>query len=201
VKIFLIHGMGRTPASMWLLGYRLGKAGHQPFYFGYTVTFEALPAIADRFVARVKEVVEEGEAFAVVGHSLGNLITRLAFPALPSHFSHFVQLAPPNQPPATARMLKDVKLFKAITKDTGNKLQDADFFKSLPIPEAKTLIIAGNAGPRLDWLPFKGVPNDGILAVGETRIPDIELVEVPAMHTFIMNRGDVAAMIAEFVAG
>lgn len=210
MRVFLLHGMGRTPASMWLLAWRLRQAGHQPSLFAYAVSRRPLDEIVAKLAAQIATTLEADREIAgaaaepplpygVIGHSLGNLLTRLASPALPAGFCRFVQLAPPNQSPASARLLRDQALFQAITKDAGRKLVDAEFFAALPVPEVPTLILAGNAGPRQEFLPFRGEPNDGVLTVEETRLPGIAHLVLPAIHTFIMNRRDTTRAILAFL--
>ena len=193
---------------MWLLAWRLRQAGHQPSLFGYAVTLEPLGDIAGRLVRHIEARLAADaaaapaaspEPYAVIGHSLGNLLTRLASPRLPPDFSRFVQLAPPNQSPASARLLADQPLFQALTQDTGRKLIDEAFFASLPVPEVPTLILAGDAGPRQSFLPFKGEPNDGVLSVEETKLPGIAHLVLPAIHTFIMNRRDTTRAVLAFL--
>ncbi len=217
MRVFLIHGMGRTPVSMWILARRLKRAGYRPSLFGYAVTLADLEAIKGRLVGRVRKVLaadvgpaggrqtaddpaslEAASRYAIVGHSLGNLVARLASPELPAGFCRFAMLAPPNRPPVMAHALKKNGLFRAVTRDAGRRLADAGFFASLPMPEVPSLIIAGNAGPRVSWLPFAGRPNDAILGVDETRIEGVPIIEVPGIHTFLMNRADVFAAISEF---
>lgn len=198
MRVFLIHGMGRTPASLWPLAWRLRAQSHQPTLFGYAVTVEPLERIAERFLRRIAEVQTMGEPYAVIGHSLGNLITRFASPQLPSGFTRFIQLAPPNQSPSIARMLGENTLFKAFTQDAGRKLIDAEFFAGLPIPAVPTLIVAGDAGPRLPVGPF-AESNDGILRVAETQLEGIAHLVVPAMHTFLMNRQDATRAVLSFL--
>lgn len=213
MRVFLLHGMGRTPASMWLLAWRLRQAGHLPSLFGYAVTLTPVPEIAEKLKAHIAGRLEadrleglagaagdEPEPYAVIGHSLGNLLTRLASPELPAGFCRFVQLAPPNHSPASARLLRDQPIFQAITRDAGRKLVDESFFDEVPVPDVPTLIVAGDAGPRQPFLPpFRGEPNDGILSVEETRLPGIAHLVLPAIHTFIMNRRDTTRAILAFL--
>jgi hypothetical protein len=200
MRVFLLHGMGRTPASMWLLAWRLRQAGHLPSLFAYAVTLTPLPEIVEKLKRHVADRVAPGEPYAVIGHSLGNLLTRLASPELPGGFCRFVQLAPPNHSPASARLLRDQRLFQAITRDAGRKLVDETFFDAVPVPAVPTLIVAGDAGPRQPFLPpFRGEPNDGVLSVEETRLPGIAHLVLPAFHTFIMNRRDATRAILAFL--
>lgn len=198
MRVFLIHGLGRTPASMWLLARRLRQAGHAVTTFGYLASREPLASIAQRFAERIRQDVEDGEPYAVVGHSLGNIITRLAGPSLPSGFARFVMLAPPNRPPVMARMLRQ-PLLRIAAGDAGRKLNDETFYASLPTPSVPALIIAGTRGWRARWLPFKGASNDGVVGLEETRLHGVPAVEVNAVHTFLMNRNDVYQMVDGFL--
>lgn len=202
MRVFLIHGMGRTPASMWVLDRRLRGAGYRPSLFGYFVAVNDLEEIADRFTAHVERVLAAeaaGEAaYAIVSHSLGGLITRLASPRLPPGLKCCVMLAPPNRPPVLVHTLQDNAVFRLVARDAGRKLADPAFYDSLPVPRAPVLVVAGTRGPRAEWLPFRGAPNDAILRLDETRLEGAPTLAVDGVHTFLMNRGDVFAAIRQF---
>ncbi len=192
--------MGRTPASFSLLRRRLRAAGHDVVGFHYMVTRETLDAIAARFVDHVR--ARAGDApFAVVGHSLGNIVTRMCLP-LPG-LCRFVMLAPPNQPPVMARALRDNgwlrPVFRALTRDAGHKLHDGEFYARLPVPDVPAIVVAGTHGPQQAWLPFRGAASDGVVAVDETRLPGVPHVEVRALHTFIMNDARVGRLVLSFL--
>ena len=180
MRIFLLHGMARTAASMLILSRRLKAAGHSPSLFGYHVTVSELDGIAERLVERVRTVMEsdanlQGKPtgnlpYAIVGHSLGNVIARLASPRLPAGLSQVVMLAPPNRSPVAARLLEDNPIFRLLTRDAGQKLADPEFFSSLPRPEVPILVVAGVKGPNASWLPFEGRANDCVLALEETHL-------------------------------
>lgn len=205
MRVFLIHGMGRSRASMLVLSSRLKRAGHQPSSFGYFVSRDPVPRIVEGFTAHVAAVVEEDgrrgheEPYAIIGHSLGNLLTRLASARLPAGFSRFVMLAPPNRSPVLARTLQRNPLFRALTGDAGQRLADPAFYAALPVPEVPTLIFAGDKGPRAKWLPFEGAASDGVVGVEETRLDGVPHVVVPAIHTFIMNHREVTRAILDFL--
>jgi pimeloyl-ACP methyl ester carboxylesterase len=208
MHVFLIHGMGRSPVSMGLLGHRLRRAGHEPHFFGYSVALTALDSIAERFAQRVRDTVSKAEAgpgtktepFAVIGHSLGNVITRLAAVQLPASFARFVMLAPPNQSPAMARWMAENPVFRWMAGDAGQRLADEQFFQGLAVPSVATLIVAGTAGPRDERLPLGDTMNDGVVTLEESRLGAVPLVTVPATHTFLMNRQDVTGEVLDFLA-
>lgn len=189
---------------MVLLSWRLRRAGYTTTAFGYHTVVEDLEAMSARLVTTIRrKLVEDGNPdgpYAIVGHSLGCIITRQALPDLPAGCSHFVMLAPPNQPPILARKFKRNLFFRALTRDAGRKLADPEFYDQLPEPsEIPTLIIAGTAGPSANWLPFHGEVNDGIVSLTETRLDGLPRVQVDGLHSFLMNRRDVFSHILEFL--
>jgi len=202
LRVFLIHGMGRSPASLAFLARRLRRADHHVSLFGYAVRNVSLDVIADRFVTHVSAVLEDDPGdppYAIVGHSLGNVITRLASPHLPLGFTRFAMLAPPNRPPLLARRLEQNGVFRVLTGDAGQRLADAEFFASLPVPDVPTIILAGDAAKGLTVLPFEGAAADGVVSVDETRLATIPHRVVPAWHTFIMNHPEVGRVLTEFL--
>lgn len=201
MRVFLIHGMGRSPASLALLGRKLRRAGHHVSSYGYSVRTTPLDVIADRFVTHVRAVQETDEEteYAIIGHSLGCIITRLASPELPSGFTRFAMLAPPNRPPLLARRLRDQSVFRHMTGDAGQRLADPEFYAELPVPEVRTIILAGDAAKRLTVLPFDGEPADGVVSVEETRLRELPHRVVPAWHTFIMNHPVVTRTLLGFL--
>lgn len=207
MRVFLLHGLARTAASMSVLAYRLKRAGHHPSSFGYQVLTRSVDEVVERFRGRVERVLAEDRArdattivpYALVGHSLGGLVARLAAPDLPPGLRRIVLLAPPNRAPAIAATLAKNLLFRAVTRDAGRQLTEAAFFARLPAPEVPTLVVAGTRGPRAPWLPFRGELNDGIVRVSETRLDGAPLVLVHGVHTFLMNRRDVAQTVLQFL--
>lgn len=203
-RVFLLHGMARTPLSMWVLKHRLERAGYPCTLFGYSVALKDLDHITDRFVSKVHETLDPSEEspipYAFVGHSLGNVIARLASPRLPPGLCRFAMLAPPNRTPAMAHALGDNPIYRAATRDTGQKLTEEAFFSEMPMPEVPSLIIAGTRGPRATWLPFEGEPNDAVLKVAETELEGVPKIEVEGIHSFLMNRRDVFEAIRDFFA-
>lgn len=220
MRVFLLHGLGRTPVSMTRLARRLRRAGHRTTLCGYLATTQRLETVRDRFVERVAHTLaadlarqaREGNGkngaaasrtpprYGVIGHSLGGIVARLAAPSLPDGFERFVMLAPPNRSPAVARRLASNPLFRLLFGDAGQKLASPAFYASLPCPDVPTLVIAGDRGLSAPWLPFRGEPNDGIVRLDETPLPGAPLVIVHGAHTFVMNRRDVTDAVLQFLA-
>lgn len=177
----------------------LRRAGHWTSVFGYSVATSAFDEIAQAFLDHLRERgAGEGEPYAIVGHSLGNIITRHLSDRLPPGLARFVMLAPPNRPPALARVMRRSPVFRWLTGEAGQRLGDPAFYASLRRPDTPSLIIAGDRGSPL--LAYRGnAPNDGIVSVEETRLDGVPFEVVPAVHTFIMNHPETRRLILRFL--
>lgn len=186
---------------MALLGHRLRKAGLDVSLFGYSVSWETTEECAGRLLTKAREVAASGEGWVLVGHSFGAVLSRLILPKLGHQRpACCLFLAPPSRACMLARMVHGhTPLFRWLTRDAGRLLADPGFMRSLPVPDVPIRIYAGTAGPRGKLSPFGDEPNDAILTVDDTRIGAGEtLVEVPSIHSLIMNSAQVARDIVEF---
>ncbi|MBN1993009.1 MAG: alpha/beta hydrolase [Anaerolineae bacterium] len=203
MHVMLIHGQGRTPLSMSILGWRLSQKQHNVHYFGYATYLQTFDSITRRFARTIRD--EIGDApYAIVSHSLGGIIARAVLPELASHPpQHLVMLAPPNQPARIAKIMRPNPLYWWITWDCGRKLADDAFYDTLPLPTVPTTIIAGTRG--VDGLLQQAIfgtetVNDSILSAQETGLGEgYEVILVPATHAFIMNSKEVAATVLEIL--
>jgi hypothetical protein len=84
--------------------------------------------------------------------------------------------------------------------EMGQLLAQDAFMQALPMPAVPTRIYAGVAGPRASWLPFGTEANDGILSLSEaTGSFTAQAVQVPSLHTFIMNSAQVRDDMIRFL--
>ena len=188
MNILLLHGQGRTTNAMRLLGVRLYRLGHHVQYFRYYTRTEKFTEIVERLV-RTIQTLPYDQPYALIGHSMGGLLARASLPALKDHLPfHLVLLASPSRPPRLAPRMKHNRIYRYLTNDCGQQVANAEFYNVLPKPTIPTTIIAGSGGPRVRWLPYGYEANDGVISVQETRLgPEYEVIQVPSIHTFIMN--------------
>ncbi|HEU4697834.1 MAG TPA: hypothetical protein VFS40_01500 [Gemmatimonadales bacterium] len=203
MTVLLVHGLGRTPFSMRLLGRRLRRAGHEPRYFGYAPWAERHARIVGRLAARVRALDATGAPWAAVGHSLGGLLLRLAIADVaPRHLAHLVMLGTPNQPPRLARRAVRVAPFRWLTGESGRQLASAEFYARLPAPTHAYTLLAGTRGVSGRLSPFGDEPNDGIVALSEVRVRPGDAVRTfPITHTFMMNHRAVQDAVLALLAG
>jgi hypothetical protein len=192
MNVFLIHGQGRTTTAMRLLGVRLSRCGHQVRYFRYYTRREKFAQIVKRLIETIK-ALPQNQPYALIGHSMGGLVARASLPALADHSpAYLILLASPSRPPRLVPWAVRNPIYRFLTYDCGQRIADAEFYRSLPKPTIPTTIIAGTGGPRGKWFPLGLEANDSVLTVHETRLGnETEVIQVPALHTFIMNSREV----------
>ena len=114
-------------------------------------------------------------------------------------------LAPPNRGSQLAAGLANNPLYAWFYGPAGTELADG---AAWPPPPAPFAVIAGTRSLALtnpsSWTVGRrfppGTPNDGTVAVEETRLPEMRaFAEVDATHTWIMNDERVKQLVVEFL--
>lgn len=189
----LVHGLGRGPLAWLLLAWRLRRAGHRPHFYCYFAALEKFDPCAARLLRFIERKCGD-KPYAVVGHSLGTVLLRTVLPQLDHQPLSITFLAPPVVACRFALWMKNRWLFRLLTGDMGQRLGDAAFMTNLPVP-AGSVVFAGEGGPRWRYWPCGAEPNDGIVMVSETLLPGASHRTLPTIHTFIMNRPEVAEAV------
>ncbi len=202
MNILLIHGLGRTPFSMSGMGKVLKRAGHAPEFFGYTTLLQSFDDIVIKLRARLRKLSALG-SYGIVSHSMGGILVRAAlstaeFP-LPAHV---VMLAPPNQSPRLARLANRLPPFAWFAGQSGANMASLEFYERLSALMCPYTIITGNIGPTGRASLFGDEINDVVVGAEESKmhVHDV-LVEVPALHSFIMNNNKVQMLTIEAFSG
>lgn len=198
MNILLVHGLGRTPVSMFSLASALRRDGHRTAFFGYSPTFESLPRILRRLSCKLNAL---GPApVGLIGHSLGGLLLRMALRQSPRAVARFVMLGTPNRPPRIARWAWRLPPFRLWTRGCGRMLAGVEAYPALPPPDVPYTIIAGTGGPCGRFSPFGHEPNDSVVGVDETRITDADQpLMVPALHSFLMDDFRVRRLVLDMM--
>src|SRR4051812_6724257 len=187
--------MGRTALSMFRLAREVRRAGHQVRLVGYVAAVEPFAKIVHRVRENFAKAGRAGP-YAVVGHSLGGLLARVALGEPPPDFPaplHLIMLGTPNQAPRQARRYGWLLPYRWVNGECGQLLRQREFFEQLPPLRVPYTIIAGtHGGP--GRRAFGDEPNDGLVAVSETMASASDRpITVSARHTFMMNDRRVRA--------
>lgn len=186
--VVLVHGMGRSRLSMFMMGRSLERAGYRVVNWGYPLQTPHVAELGERLAAEVKEQRGAAPRVHFVTHSLGSIIVRwtLAHDPPPAP-GRVVMMAPPNQGSAAAdRYARWVGwLLPPIRELTTDPASTA---RSLALPPgAEVGVIAG--------------ARDGKVSIAESHLEgERDHVVVSSRHTFIMNRRDVRRLVHRFLA-
>ena len=200
MHVLLIHGLARTPLSMWGLAQRLRTEGLTTELFGYAAIAQSYGEIVARLRDRLCTIAAQSAGdYGVVAHSLGGLLTRSSLmdrsilaPKM------VVMLGTPNQSPRLARMVWPFWPFQWVSRDCGAKLASPDWYRQLEPPHYPYRLIAGTEGLPAFVSPFGQEVNDGLVALEEVKIEaDDHPLEIASFHTFMMNSPDVQTRVVE----
>jgi len=198
MNILLIHGLGRTPLSMWSMGQALRSAHHTTESFGYMALRESFDEIVVKLRDRLqslsvqspsKQTPSTHSSYGVVTHSMGAILLRAALADAPFSLPlHVVMLAPPNQSPRLARIASQVPPFLWLTGQSGKNLASTHFYAKLPALACPYTIITGNVGLTGSLSLFGAETNDLVVGAEESKMHLYDKpIEVSALHSFIMN--------------
>jgi triacylglycerol lipase len=185
--VILVHGMGRTPLSMWLLEQRLERDGYRVVQFGYRSTRGTIAGLGAALGRRAWERMEDAPRVHFIGHSLGTVVIRsMLAQAPPEHMGLVVMLAPPNQGSAAADRWTPW-IGWAMPHIRELRTVDGSTARTLALPDgAEVGIIAGS--------------RDHKVRVTETYLPGArDHVVVSGFHSFLMNRRDVHRLVIQFL--
>ena len=192
--IVLIHGLNRTSISLWILKKRFNWDGYTTICFDYNASKNTLDEITHQFIQFIKDSKETTNCdFYIIGHSLGNIITRNMFKYVDfKALKGIIMLTPPNKPAALAKLMKNNYLFQCITGDCGDKLGNDEFYSKLPIPSIKFGIIAGNK--------IHEKFGDGIISIESTKLKGAtDWIMLNHLHNTIMNCKDTYDCCINFI--
>jgi hypothetical protein len=194
--ILLVHGLGRTPLSLFGLAATLRRAGHHTRYFAYFPTFETVSRITQRLAAQLRSLAKTNQPIGLIGHSLGGLLLRLALDRVPEvRVHHLVMLGTPNNGSRMARLASRWRPFRLLTRDCGRFLSAPGEFDRLPPLGVPCTVIAGTGGPCGRFCPFGDEVNDGLVSLAEATPELAQVIPLPVFHTVMMDSPAVRAWV------
>ncbi len=203
--VILLHGLGRFKQSMGRLEQYLKGLGYTTTNLAYPSTTKSIETIAETHLARTVQGCQAQGAVKIhfVGHSLGGLVVRqyLQQHSMPAG-SRLVMLSPPNQGSELVDLLMKVPLYRWITGPAGQEIgrgPESVVTRLKPV-EIDVGVIAGNLSINLLFSAFMDGPDDGMVSVKSTMLPEMrDFIIVPNTHTFIMRDPLVMRQVAHFL--
>ena len=185
--VLLLHGLGRTSASMSWLSWLLRTAGFKTHLLGYPSTRQSLNENTAHVRDRLQSI-SNGTAMDLVGHSMGGVIARkLCIETNGLQIRRVVQIGAPNLGSALADRLGP---FWAVRKACGPSIADLRAHTD-PLPrDSRIHAIAGIAGCNTGKGNLKG-PNDGAVTVRSAWAGAGSRYSAKAMHTLLPVSNEV----------
>lgn len=197
--VVLVHGLWMRGPDMWLLRWRLRRAGFITYQFSYPSTRRPLADVAQhlqQFIER--EVTQRHVHF--VAHSLGGLVVH--------RLLHYTNYDRPGRVVALGTPFQGSCIAQRMTRNTLLRRMLGDSYAGALEPTSRTWnvtnqlgVISGSRALGLGRV-LGGVADvsDGTVGVDETRIPgETAHIVLRTSHSGILFNADVARQAAAFL--
>ena len=185
--VVLLHGLGRTSASMYLLARRLRRAGLDAGTLAYPSTRLSLEAACE-FVRRTLNERFPTSRIDMVGHSMGGVIARrICLSAEPPDVRRVVQIGAPNLGSPLADRLGPLW---AVRTACGPAIEDLQATDDRLHADPRVTAIAGTYSTRT----MHG-PNDGAVPVRSAWAGAAHRHRVRRVHTLLPMSAAVARIV------
>ena len=201
----LIHGLGRSAASMWLLKSRIEMDGYDVVSINYPSLRKEPGHVIDSVSMQINACCSDKTKVHFVGHSLGGLLIRQYFEnpkngSMLNRLGQVVMIGTPNSGTAMVDHFRDswwMPLLGETTLSLGTA--EKSLPGQLPPPPFKAGIIAGTNGMWLSDAIFNEA-NDGLVSVASTRLPNMaDFIEIDVSHSMMRYDGEVAEQTVFFL--
>lgn len=201
-KVGLIHGLGRGPGSMSLLGLRLERHGFTTFTMGYNSRTATVQEAEADILTQLAQKAPDG--CHMVGHSLGGVLALRIKAQSPAHYGRVVQLGSPNKGSPMATFFTEMRFVQDFLGPMVEKLAASDLgLDALPPEIARDLgIIAGAAAPLERISPLWGIegPSDGMVPLASALgIDHADALLTTTVHGMLPLSMAVAEQVAHFL--
>jgi len=201
--VILIHGLGRSDASMTSIEAALQKDAYTVINTHYSAKGKSVSMLANEVIPRAITQCPKEQNIHFVTHSLGGILLReyLNQHELPQ-LKRVVMLGPPNTGSEIVDALNGSFLKKPLQGEAVLQLGTDKSSKpnTLNNIDAQLGIIAGNRS--INWVLSSIIPgeDDGKVSVNNTKLDEMDdHIVLPVTHTFMMQNKHVIQQIIAFL--
>ena len=191
--LFLLHGLGRTSASMRSMEKFLSDHNFSVSNLDYPSRHFTIPKLAQKVRQQIITISEEKRlsTYHFVTHSMGGIILRQIQVTNPlPDLGRVVMLGPPNQGSELVDKLGEMKVFRVVNGPAALQLStnDESLANRLGPVSFELGVIAGDRSINLILSAMIPGSDDGKVAVSRTRVEGMnDFILVHSPHPFLMN--------------
>lgn len=203
--VIVLHGLGRTAASMERIEAALSGDEYLVWNKGYPSTSHSIEDLSTTAISQGLAYCEDQLALTVhfVTHSLGGILVRQYLQNHTiSNLGRIVMLSPPNHGSEVVDLLKDYRFYQIILGPAARQLgtgKDSLTGQLKPV-KAEIGIITGVSSSDPWFSPVIPGDDDGKVSVESAKLDEMsDFMLVHNGHTFIMRDEDVIKQVLYFL--